>query len=58
MGILDEVILGDEPDWETDGYGDFDSNLIHEPCGTQIEIDAPQCPVCKVPNPVRAKGMI
>ena len=44
-------------EWETDGYGDYDSNLVHQ-CGTMIEMDAERCPECGTPNPIRAMGLI
>lgn len=47
-------LLGVDPEeWGDDGYGPFDSNLIHQPCGTMIEPDAKECPQCHVANPLR-----
>lgn len=56
MGILDEILEG--TGFSTDGYGDYDANLVHDECGTMIEPDAQQCPVCKVPNPLVDMGLI
>lgn len=51
-----EDLLGDE--WTTDGFGPFDSNLVHEECGTMIEQDAKGCPECGTPNPLVQLGLI
>ena len=58
MGVLDELLESLGGEWETDGYGDYDSNLVHAQCGTMIEMDAEQCPECDTPNPIRAMGLI
>lgn len=58
MGILDTILDEAGGEWETDGYGDYDSNLVHTACGTMIEMDAEKCPDCGTLNPIRAMGMI
>jgi hypothetical protein len=57
--LFEEILAELDPDgeWETDGFG-MDSNLVHSECGTMIEQDAKECPVCHVLNPIRAAGLI
>jgi hypothetical protein len=55
-GILEELLEG--TGWSTDGYGDFDSNLVHDECGTMVEMDCDRCPEDGAPNPIRAMGLI
>ena len=58
---IDELLeaIGADPDeWEAEGGFGADDNLVHVPCGTMIEQDARQCPVCKVLNPITAAGLI
>ena len=57
MRFLDDEFLPGTG-WSTDGYGDYDSCLVHDECGTTIEIDADRCPECGAANPVRAAGLI
>lgn len=55
-GVLDELLEG--TGFYSDGYGDYDSNLVCEEDGTMIEMDAEACPECGAKNPLRAQGMI
>lgn len=55
-GILEELLEG--TGWTTDGFGDYDSNLVCETDGTMVEMDAVKCPECGRRNPIRALGLI
>jgi len=54
--MLDELLEGSG--WSTDGFGDFDSCLIHDECGTMIEMDCPACPEDGARNPIVEAGLI
>lgn len=47
--ILDDILEGIDAEWVSGTYGD---TLIHECCGSEIEMDGERCPDCGASNPL------
>lgn len=47
--VLDDVLEGLDAEWVSGTYGD---SVIHEVCGSEIEMDGERCPDCGALNPL------